>query len=341
MATEIVHNKKRQIDESESADNTEILTKKQRLMEKSELDFIQFLLCPEDLMTTSFDITTDDPVPNIIPIFNFCSQEENKDTSSNTGGSTRMVAGSFYIPKTNEEKPLGEDAHFICAEEQTIGVADGVGGWAKKGIDSGKYSRELMENAELFIQKQKQDDKSSTTNIDLMNVLNEAFLNTKAMGSSTACMLTLANDTLHAVNVGDSGFVVIRDGVIVYKSEIQQSRFNCPFQLGNSKHSNDPSVAEKISFQVKAGDIIVMGTDGLFDNVHDFELELVVNNGVDSWESDAPDTLAWRIAQYALENSKNTELYTPYVRECSKAGLEHSGGKYDDITVIVAHIWPF
>ncbi|XP_009782699.2 putative protein phosphatase 2C 55 [Nicotiana tabacum] len=337
MATEIVHNKKRLITESES-DDTEILTKKQRLMEKSELDFIQFLLCPEDL-TTSFDITTDDPVPNIIPIFNFCSQEENKDTS-NAGGTTRMVAGSFYIPKTNEQKPLGEDAHFICAEEQTIGVADGVGGWAKKGIDSGKYSKELMENAELSIHKQKQQDKSSTANIDLIKVLNEAFLNTKAMGSSTACMLTLADDTLHAVNVGDSGFVVIRDGVIVYKSEIQQSRFNCPFQLGNSKHSNDPSVAEKISFPVKAGDIIVMGTDGLFDNVHDFQLEVVVNNGVDLWESDAPDTLAWRIAQYALENSKSTELYTPFAGECFKAGLEHSGGKYDDITVIVAHIWP-
>ncbi|XP_016477988.1 putative protein phosphatase 2C 55 [Nicotiana tabacum] len=336
MATEIVHNKKRHIDESESADDTEILTKNQRLIEKSELDFIQFLLCPQDL-TTSLDVITDDPIPNIVPIFNFCSQEQD---TTNCSGSTSMVAGSFYIPKTNEEKPLGEDAHFICAEEQIIGVADGVGGWAKKGIDSGKYSRELMENAESSIQKQKQQDKSSTADIDLMKVLNEAFLNTKAMGSSTACMLSLANDTLHAVNVGDSGFVVIRDGVIVYKSEIQQSRFNCPFQLGNSKNSNDPSVAEKISFPVKAGDIIVMGTDGLFDNVHDFELELVVNNGVDSWESDAPHTLAWRIAQYALENSKNTELYTPFARECSKAGFEQRGGKYDDITVIVAHIWP-
>nr|XP_016508792.1 PREDICTED: probable protein phosphatase 2C 55 [Nicotiana tabacum] len=292
MATEIVHNKKRHIDESESTDDTEILTKKQRLIEKSDLDFIQFLLCPEDL-TTSFDITTDDPEVRAWLLVRF------------------------------------------------IGVADGVGGWAKKGIDSGKYSRELMENAESFIDKQKQEDKSSTANIDLIKVLNEAFLNTKAIGSSTACMLKLADDTLHAVNVGDSGFVVIKDGVIVYKSEIQQSSFNRPFQLGNSKNSNDPSVAEKISFPVKAGDIIVMGTDGLFDNVHDFELELVVNNGVDSWESDESETLAWRIAQYALENSKNTEIYTPFTRECSKAGFEQKGGKYDDITVIVAHIWPF
>ncbi|XP_060216867.1 probable protein phosphatase 2C 80 [Lycium barbarum] len=142
-----------------------------------------------------------------------------------------------------------------------------------------------------------------------MKVLKEAFVNTKAMSSSTACILTLSDDTLHAVNIGDTAFVVIRDGVIVYKSEIQQLRFNCPFQLGKAKTSDDPSVAKKILFRV------------------------------DSWETDVPETLAWRIVQYALDNSKSTELYTPFARECFKAGLEHSGGKIDNITVIVANIW--
>ncbi|KAF3650564.1 putative uric acid degradation bifunctional protein TTL-like isoform X1 [Capsicum annuum] len=175
-----------------------------------------------------------------------------------------MVAGSFYIPKVNDEKPLGEDASFICVKEQTIGVADGVGGWAKKGIDSGVYSRELMKTPNL--------------------------------------------------------------------------QFNCPYQLGNASSSDDPSVAEKISVPVVAGDVIVLGTDGLFGNVHDFELEMLVNSGVDSLESDVPEILAWRIALYALDNAKSTELYTPFSRECSKVGIEHHGGKYDDITVVVANI---
>ncbi|PSS15701.1 Protein phosphatase 2C 55 [Actinidia chinensis var. chinensis] len=46
-----------------------------------------------------------------------------------------MVAGAFYIPKYNEFKPLGDDAHFVRAEQQTVGVADGVGGWEKKGMN--------------------------------------------------------------------------------------------------------------------------------------------------------------------------------------------------------------
>ncbi|CAL2228079.1 unnamed protein product [Prunus armeniaca] len=41
-------------------------------------------------------------------------------------------------------KPLGEDAHFICHDAQTIGVADGVGSWARKGVNAGEYARGLM-----------------------------------------------------------------------------------------------------------------------------------------------------------------------------------------------------
>ncbi|KAB2626143.1 protein phosphatase 2C 55 [Pyrus ussuriensis x Pyrus communis] len=47
-----------------------------------------------------------------------------------------MVCGKLYIAKENSERREGEDAHFICMEKQTIGVADGVGSWAKYGIDA-------------------------------------------------------------------------------------------------------------------------------------------------------------------------------------------------------------
>lgn len=44
------------------------------------------------------------------------------------------------------------------------------------------------------------------------------------------------------MNIGDSGFVVIRDGKIEYKSREQQRGFNHPFQLGKS--ADKPSLAE-------------------------------------------------------------------------------------------------
>lgn len=39
----------------------------------------------------------------------------------------KMVAGSIYLPKDDPSKPQGDDAHFVCLEAQTLGVADGVG----------------------------------------------------------------------------------------------------------------------------------------------------------------------------------------------------------------------
>ncbi|KAH0986468.1 hypothetical protein GBA52_013645 [Prunus armeniaca] len=59
----------------------------------------------------------------------------------------KLVCGSCYCPKDNPKKPLGEDAHFISHFAQTIGVADGVGGWARKGIDAGEYARGIMNHA--------------------------------------------------------------------------------------------------------------------------------------------------------------------------------------------------
>lgn len=57
------------------------------------------------------------------------------------------VSGAFYIPKQNPSKPLGEDAYFLSPEYNAFGVADGVGGWAKHGVDAGRYARLLMRNS--------------------------------------------------------------------------------------------------------------------------------------------------------------------------------------------------
>ncbi|KAF7148454.1 hypothetical protein RHSIM_Rhsim03G0031700 [Rhododendron simsii] len=243
--------------------------------------------------------------------------------------SLKMIAGSYYIPKYNELKPLGEDSHFICAEKQIFGVADGVGGWAKKGIDPGEYARELMENAVFAIEDKPEGG------VNPMAVLNEAFLNTEAQGSSTACILTLKGDVLHAVNIGDSGFAVIRGWKIVYKSPVQHRRFNCPLQLGNWR--DNPSMAEELKVGVIPGDIVVAGTDGLFDNLYESEIEELVFRGIHV-QGNFPEELASTIAKFALINSMDRFAVCPFTIAAQEAGLEFTGGKIDDITVVVAYI---
>jgi protein phosphatase PTC7 len=123
---------------------------------------------------------------------------------------------------------LGEDAHFICQERQTFGVVDGVGGWAMKGIDSGIFARELMSNYLTALRSLKPKG-----DVNLKKILLKAHSKTVALGSSTACVVTLKRDRLCYANVGDSGFMVFRGKRLVYRSPTQHNFFNYPFSLGN------------------------------------------------------------------------------------------------------------
>lgn len=97
----------------------------------------------------------------------------------------KLLSGSCYLPHPDKEETGGEDAHFICVDEQAIGVADGVGGWAEVGVDSGQFARELMSNSVIAIQEEPKGC------IDPARVLEKAHSVSKAKGSSTACIIAL------------------------------------------------------------------------------------------------------------------------------------------------------
>lgn len=101
-----------------------------------------------------------------------------------------MKAGSYYIPHMRKLK--GEDAHFICEHEQVVGVADGVGGWAKLGIDAGEYARELMSRAEQAVRA------SPEGCVDPFQVLATAHALTNALGASTACIMALKGQVFYS-----------------------------------------------------------------------------------------------------------------------------------------------
>ncbi|KAK4726864.1 hypothetical protein R3W88_031781 [Solanum pinnatisectum] len=249
--------------------------------------------------------------------------------SSNKLPCLKMVVGSLYLPKDNPNKPLGEDAHFMHELYQTIGVADGVGGWALQGIDVGIYARELMKKS--FITTY---DEAMKGHVNPKRVLEEAYKNTNSKGSSTACIITLnsVKNTIVAANIGDSGFLLIRKGKIIYKSPIQQRGFGCPYQLGNC-NSDNPSVAQEMELNVEKDDILMVGTDGMLDNIFESEIEEIVERAID--QKLKAEKLASQIGNIALNNSFDRFADTPYARASEG---RHKGGKIDDITVIVAYI---
>ena len=120
--------------------------------------------------------------------------------------------------------------------------------------------------------------------------------------------------------VGDSGFAVLRGGRIVCRSKPQQRSLNSPLRLsGRPDDSDGVAVARAGQVAARDGDVVVVGTDGLFDNVRDEQLEQVVRMGTRLGFS--AKNMADMVAGAACEASRRTLM-----------------GKPDDITVLVAFV---
>ncbi|XP_027330314.1 probable protein phosphatase 2C 55 [Abrus precatorius] len=247
-----------------------------------------------------------------------------------SGKALKLISGSCYLPHPDKEETGGEDAHFICSEEQAIGVADGVGGWADLGVNAGYYSRELMSKSVDAIQE---EPKGS---IDPARVLEKAHSSTKAKGSSTACIIALTDQGLHAINLGDSGFMVVRDGCTIFRSPVQQHDFNFTYQLECGSNGDLPSSGQVFTIPVAPGDVIVAGTDGLFDNLYNNEITAVVVHAIRAGLS--PQVTAQKIAALARQRALDKDRQTPFSTAAQDAGFRYYGGKLDDTTVVVSYI---
>ncbi|KAL4022480.1 hypothetical protein IC575_016213 [Cucumis melo] len=260
----------------------------------------------------------------------FRTEESLHETPSMVAAAAAILEveiGSSYIPKDNPSKPLGEDAHFVISDKKTAGVADGVGGWALKGIDAGEYARDLMRNCVASVV-------GAEGVVDPKRVLTEAHSRTTAVGSSTACLISFDGWYLRAANLGDSGFMIFREGKLVYRSPMQRRGFNCPYQMGKGEQFDEPIAAWSGKIPMAAGDIIVVGTDGLWDNVFGREIVEVLAAEV----AETAAELAKMMAELAWYNSLDLVKDGPFAVEARKAGRSHRGGKIDDITVVVAKV---
>ena len=152
-----------------------------------------------------------------------------------------MHAGAVNNPKFDKRWKGGEDAMLVSENGKLIMVADGVGGWTKKDVDPGKYSKFLAKQiGKIYGEKPEQDLKAT---------LIEAVKANPNKGSTTACMAKLdGKDKLKTCNLGDSGYLIVRPNKAgelekVFRSESQQHYFNCPYQCGDLDYYRLPTNA--------------------------------------------------------------------------------------------------
>eukprot|EP00899_Mesostigma_viride_P025492 jgi/Mesvir1/6127/Mv00831-RA.1 len=243
---------------------------------------------------------------------------------------TKLEVGGFMIPHPAKQATGGEDAWFIAANQLAMGVADGVGGWARHGIDAGLFSRSLMS-----LVRQRYEASGAASCSELIDILASAHAATGDPGSATVCLAALDKESvLHLLVLGDSGCLVLRDGEIVFKSAAQQKAFNFPYQIGNAGPSESPGDALLYELELQQGDVIVLATDGVLDNLFD---EDVVKLLLETRRQKGSAQIAAQLIAVAAQAKARDKTYdSPFAINARKAGRLYVGGKMDDITALVA-----
>jgi len=239
----------------------------------------------------------------------------------------RMSVGISSIPHPAKVAKGGEDAYFLSKNMKIMGIADGVGGWGDIGVDPALYSKSLMEGAKLYVE-------TSMEYMDPIEVMSEAYMHSSyVQGSSTCCIIALDGMQLTAANLGDSGFMVVRGSTLIFRTKEQQHSFNFPFQIGTGS-TDKPHHAQRLCVEVQPGDLVIAGTDGLWDNLFDDDILKILATA----PSD-PATIAQLLAAHAHIVANDKDILSPFSRSARDNGYPlATGGKLDDITVMVGRV---
>ena len=95
-------------------------------------------------------------------------------------------------------------------------------------------------------------------------------------------------------------------------------------------------LVQVFTIPVAPGDVIIAGTDGLFDNLYNNDITAVVVHAVRAGLG--PQVAAQKIAALARQRAQDKNRQTPFSAAAQDAGFIYYGGKLDDTTVVVSYI---
>lgn len=258
----------------------------------------------------------------------------------------------FYKALAGKFSATGEDNYFVRSINPMnfyAGVADGVGGWAEHGYDSSAISRELCNAMSEF---------ALTLGVPPKKLIDLGYNKiqkdgTVQVGGTTAIVAHFTPEgELRVANLGDSWCGVFRKDKLAFQTKFQTVGFNAPYQLaiipdqmvreakrrGSSYIRNQPADADEYTFQLEKGDIVLLATDGLTDNVATEDMELFLRDNHSLMESNLQKA-SQEFVDKTVQLSKDPGFPSVFSQEVSKlTGQRYSGGKQDDITLIVVKV---
>jgi len=215
----------------------------------------------------------------------------------------------------------GQDAFFVSRFGDTggvaLGVADGVGGWIESGVDPADFSHAFCAHMAAAADSYRRPAAGASPDAapaadglgarELMQRGYDAVSRDSSVpaGGSTATVALLKRDgRLEVANLGDSGFMHLRPCAVHAFSAPQTHGFNTPFQLsvvprsaarrmaafGGAQLSDLPRDAEVSRHALAHGDVVVLASDGLWDNLFNQDILRIVSRvmvGAGAWRPGA------------------------------------------------------
>jgi len=265
-----------------------------------------------------------------------------------------------------------KDADATLASPMILGVADGVSQLEEFGMDASQLPRELLRICEDLGMNQLIPDRQVNPQEAYqgpVSLLKEAYEETESMGSTTILLAVLDNSTkihgkLHpmvaVLTIGDCELLMLRrlDGrqsplQAVFHTEMQRidGHSQTPLQLARVDDRVDPDFDEELALEViergsavhcvsaYEGDIIILGSDGIFDNLFLEEIVDIVNESLPapkagSFVATQPSLLSLLAKRLVDEAHSKSEVGRHGLPD-TPIGL---GGKMDDTSVVVGEV---
>ncbi|XP_076896061.1 putative protein phosphatase 2C BIPP2C1 [Bidens hawaiensis] len=192
----------------------------------------------------------------------------------------------------------------------------------------GVYAQELMRTCEEIVW-----DTSNGPLTNPVELLCRGVKETNMSGSSNVLIANFNGQALHVANIGDTGFLIIRHGAVYKKSSPLLHEFHFALQVDDS---DDPlQLVKEYLIELEAGDIVISATDGLFDNLYDREITMIVSKSLQAGMK--PQEVANILATRAQEVGRSAFVRSPFSDAAQAAGYTgYAGGKPDNVAVIVS-----
>eukprot|EP00931_Biecheleriopsis_adriatica_P112344 TRINITY_DN8694_c1_g1_i3.p1 TRINITY_DN8694_c1_g1~~TRINITY_DN8694_c1_g1_i3.p1 ORF type:complete len:406 (+),score=78.92 TRINITY_DN8694_c1_g1_i3:100-1317(+) len=276
-------------------------------------------------------------------------------------------ARGFQLTHPAKARTGHRDADATLESPIIVGVADGVSQIEEFGIDSSALPRELLRCCEELGTEQLLPGAPAGSYQGPIPLVREAFESTESLGSTTLSLALLDNSTmihgkLHpmiaVISIGDCEVCILRRVQgrrspleIVFHTEMQRVDGHCqtPLQLARVDGRIDKDFHDGITIEViergsavhcvsaYEGDILLLGSDGVFDNLFLDEVAAIANSVLlPTAQFPTHETLLGHLAKRIVEacHRKTEMLPGGYLPEAPIG----RGGKMDDTSCVVAEV---